>query len=296
MRYRPFGKAGMAISAVTLRLADHPRMSGKDWRNLIFTALEAGINSFEVHGSSNALLEGVGESLTTIERRLLFVGWRLRSGGELLSAQAIHDLVDTAVERCGLSYVDLVTVDDPGSAFPPTAMAALMGLRQSGLIRSLGLASRGEGQDRHLAGGMFDALAAPFNLSSGWAERNRIRAAVARDVAVIGEDFWPQSIREREAKPIFKKPSLWRRRTDPLANLGGYDFLDNTAGWTGQELCLGYALTEPSLATVQVITTKRDKLEALAAVVERDLPTGCAAQIEMARFSAEQAAGTKRRA
>lgn len=286
----------MAISAVTLRLADHPRMSGKDWRNLIFTALETGINSFEVHGSSNALLEGVGESLTTIERRLLFVGWRLRSSGELLSAQAIHDVVDVAVERCGLSHVDLVTVDDPGGAFPPTAMAALMGLRQSGLIRSLGLASRGESQDRHLATGMFDALASPFNLSSGWAERNRIRAAVARDVAVIGEDFWPQAIREREAKPIFKKPSLWRRRTDPLANLGGYDFLDSTAGWTGQELCLGYALTEPSLATVQVITTKRDKLEALASVVERDLPTGCAAQIEMARFSAEQAAGTKRRA
>lgn len=286
----------MAISAVTLRLADHPRMSGKDWRNLIFTALETGINSFEVHGSSNALLEGVGESLTTIERRLLFVGWRLRSSGELLSAQAIHDVVDVAVERCGLSHVDLVTVDDPGGAFPPTAMAALMGLRQSGLIRSLGLASRGESQDRHLATGMFDALASPFNLSSGWAERNRIRAAVARDVAVIGEDFWPQAIREREARPIFKKPSLWRRRTDPLANLGGYDFLDSTPGWTGQELCLGYALTEPSLATVQVITTKRDKLEALASVVERDLPTGCAAQIEMARFSAEQAAGTKRRA
>ena len=92
------------------------------------------------------------------------------------------------------------------------------------------------------------------------------------------------------------KPSLWRRRTDPLDDVGGYEFLHNTRGWSGEEICLGYALTEPSLATVQVITTKRDKLEALAAVVERDLPTGCAAQIEMARFSAEQAAGTKRRA
>jgi len=296
LRYRPFGKEGMAISAITLRLADHPRMGGKDWRNLIFTALEAGINSFEVHGSSNALLEGVGESLTTIERRLLFVGWRLRSGGELLSAQAAHDTVDLAVERCGLSYVNLVTVDDPGSAFPPSAMAALLGLRQSGLIQSLGLASRGDSQERHLATGVFDALAAPFNLSSGWADRHRVRNAFGRDVAVIGEDFWPQSIREREARPIFKKPSLWRRRTDPLANLGGYDFLDSTPGWTGQELCLGYALTEPSLATVQVITHKRDKLEALARVTERDLPTGCAAQIEMARFSAEQAAGAKRRA
>ncbi|MBI1685740.1 aldo/keto reductase [Caulobacter hibisci] len=295
MRYRPFGKAGMAVSAVTLRLADHPRMSAKDWRALIFTALEAGINSFEVQGSSKALLEGLGEGLGSVERRLLFVSWRLRSGGELLSAQAIHDLMDV-IERCGLAYADLITIDDPGSAFPPSALAALMGLRQSRLIRNLGLASRGESQDRHLASGAFDALAAPFNLSSGWADRNRIRGAVQRDVAVIGEDFWPQSIRDREARPIFKKPSLWRRRTDPLANLGGYDFLDSTPGWSGQELCLGYALTEPSLATVQVITTKREKLEALAAVAERDLPTGCAAQIEMARFSAEQADGAKRRA
>lgn len=296
MRYRPFGKHGRAVSAITLRLADNPRMAAKDWRNLVFAGLESGINSFEVQGESNALLDGAGEALRSMERRLLFVSWRLRSGGELLTAQAVHDAVDAAVERCGLAYVDLLTVDDPGPAFPPTALAAMTGLRQSGVIRSLGLASRGESQDRHLASGLFDALAAPFNLSSGWADRHRIRSAVSRDVAVIGEDFWPQSLRERQARPLFKKPSLWRRRTDPLSNLGGYAFLDETHGWSAQELCLGYALTEPSLATVQVITTKREKLEALAGVVERDLPTGCAAQIEMARFSAEQNAGTKRRA
>lgn len=296
MRYRPFGKDGMAISAITLRLADHPRMGARDWRDLVLAGLEGGINSFEIDGVSTALLDGAAEALAAVERRLLFVGWRLRSGGELLSAQAAHDLVDQAVERCGLSYVDLVTVDDPGPAFPPTAMAALQGLRQAGLIRSLGLASRGDSQERHLAGGLFDALAAPFNLSSGWADRHRIRYAVGRDIAVIGEDFWPQSLRERESRPLFKKPSLWRRRTDPLSNLGGYAFLDETPGWNAQALCLGYALTEPSLATVQVVTTRRETLETFAEVVERDLPTGCAAQIEMARFSAEQADGTKRRA
>ena len=72
---------------------------------------------------------------------------------------------------------------------------------------------------------------------------------------------------------------------------GPYAFLDRTPGWSADELCLGYALTEPSLATVQTLTRDPDELQALAAVVDQELPTGVPAQIEMARFSALSAAG-----
>lgn len=299
MRYRPFGSAGVAVSAITLRLEDQPRLRGSDWRKLIFAALESGINSFEIDGVSSALIEGAAEAFSTVERRLLFIGWRLRGSlDRALKAQAVHDMIDQALDRTGLGCLDLAILDDPdANAFPAETLEQLKALRGARLIRRLGVAGAGDKFDAYVASGQFDAMATPFNLASGWVERNRVRSAVGREMAVIGLDYWPDALREAHKATFLPRPSLWRRRTDPLADVGGYDFLRNTPGWNAQQICLGYALTEPSLASVQVTAGSPAEVEALAAIVERDLPTGCAAQIEMARFSAQQQAErAKRRA
>jgi aryl-alcohol dehydrogenase-like predicted oxidoreductase len=298
MRYRPFGSTGVAVSAITLRLEDQPRLRGADWRKLIFAALENGINSFEIDGVSPALIEGAAEAFSTVERRLLFIGWRLRGAlDRALKAQAVHDMIDQALDRTGLGHLDLATLDDPdANAFPAETLEQLKALRGARLIRLLGVAGAGDKFDAYVASGQFEAMATPFNLASGWVERNRVRSAVGREMAVIGLDYWPATLREEPKASFLPKPSLWRRRTDPLADIGGYDFLRNTPGWNAEQICLAYALTEPSLATVQVKAGSPDEVEALAAIAERDLPTGCAAQIEMARFSAQEAAKAKRRA
>lgn len=298
MRYRPFGSAGVAVSAITLRLEDQPRLQGADWRKLIFAALENGINSFEIDGVSPTLIEGATEAFSTVERRLLFIGWRLRAFSDrALRAQAVHDMIEQALDRTGLGHLDLATLDDPdANAFPAETLEQLKALRGARLIRLLGVAGDGEKFDAYVASGQFEAMATPFNLASGWVERNRVRAATAREMAVIGLDYWPDVLREDRKHGFLPRPSLWRRKTDPLADIGGYDFLRNTPGWNAQQICLAYALTEPSLATVHVTAGSVADVEGLAAIVERDLPTGCAAQIEMARFSAQQAERSKRRA
>jgi hypothetical protein len=66
--------------------------------------------------------------------------------------------------------------------------------------------------------------------------------------------------------------------------MGGYAFLQDTTGWTTEDICLAYALTEPAFATVQVEAWRADAVERLALVCDKDLPTSVAAQIEMARF------------
>jgi aryl-alcohol dehydrogenase-like predicted oxidoreductase len=298
MRYRPFGSAGVAVSAITLRLEDQPRLRGSDWRKLIFAALESGINSFEIDGVSPALIEGAADAFSTVERRLLFIGWRLRgSMDRALKAQAVHDMIDQALDRTGLGHLDLATLDDPdANLFPAETLEQLKALRGARLIRLLSVAGAGDKFDAYVASGQFEAMATPFNLASGWVERNRVRSAMSREMAVIGLDYWPDALREAHKASFLPKPSLWRRRTDPLADIGGYDFLRSTPGWSAQQICLAYALTEPSLATVQVTASSPAEVEALAAIAERDLPTGCSAQIEMARFSAQEAAKAKRRA
>jgi hypothetical protein len=97
------------------------------------------------------------------------------------------------------------------------------------------------------------------------------------------------------AKAPMRGPSLLRRPShDPLAGAGTYAFLHQTSSWTPEELCLAYLLTEPTFATIQVEAFRAESIARVAAVTDRDLPTGVAAQIEMARFSAE--GGERRRA
>jgi aryl-alcohol dehydrogenase-like predicted oxidoreductase len=289
MRYRPFGVSGMTVSAITLRLSDAARLSAREWRGLIFAAVETGVNSFQIDGASPALLQGAAEAFASVERRLLFITWRMREDAEHLTRAAIDAVMAAAVDDLGLDYLDLLLINAPAAGdLPDETARALRALRDRDAVRGLGVASREDIAPALLATGLFTALSSPFNLSSGWAERNRIRASVTRDMAVIGEDYWPQALREMGAKPLFQKPSLWRRRSDPLADMGSYEFLTSTPGWTGEEIALGYALTEPSLATIGVTAQNRAEIERLAEAVERDLPNGVCAQIEMARFSAQE--------
>lgn len=291
MRYRPFGNSGMTVSAITLRLSDQSRLQASEWRDLIFSAIESGINSFQIDGESPPLLQGAADAFGSVERRLLFLAWRVREDAGQFNAAAVEQLIASAFDGLGLDYLDQVLINDSlGPDLSPAAISTLRTLRDGRAIRGLGVATRGDVHPGLLDSGLVTALASPFNLSSGWADRNRVRAAVTRDLAVIGEDYWPQALREINAKPVFQKPSLWRRRSDPLADVGGYDFLTDTSGWSAEDICLGYALTEPSLATVRITADSRAEIERLADVVERDLPNGVCAQIEMARFSAQERA------
>ena len=273
MRYRPYGKSGHVVSAVSLLLDGGVRRSARDWRSLILGALDLGINGFEIAGDAPALIEGVGEALGDIERDLLFIAWRPRA----LPAEP-GALIEAILLRTGLGYFDLLNFDD---APPPGDV--LDRLRQARLVRSWGLTSDDEDTDLLIARGAFDALTTCYSPVSGWRERNRLKAAAERGMAVIARNIWPESMQHKPV--LFKKPLLGRR--EPLAGVGGYNFLDSTPGWTAEEICLAYVLTEPAVTTVRFEVDRLDHLERLAEVPDRDLPTGVAAQIEMARFSAD---------
>lgn len=295
MRYRPFGATGIAVSALTLRLADSSRLRASDWRALVFTALENGVNSFQIDGDAPEMLQGAGEAFASVERRLLFLTWRVRQDANQLGQQTLDSLRRWAYEGLGLDYLDLVLINDPQSpSLPINFEAGLQTLWSARALGGLGIASRGDIHPGLLANGLVTAVSSPYNLSSGWAERHRIRQASQNNFAVIGEDFWPQALRELAGQAP-RRPSFWQRRTDPLADVGGYEFLSKTPGWSGEDICLGYALTEPSLATVRITADTRQEVERLAEVVERDLPTGVCAQIEMARFSAQEREKAARR-
>jgi aryl-alcohol dehydrogenase-like predicted oxidoreductase len=299
MRYRPLGATGTVVSAVSLALTDVPnRRRAEDWLELTYAALEAGVNSFEIVGVNPVLLDGLAQGLKSVERHLVFVGLRLgpTPEGRDFSPAQIARRVESVIARTELDYLDLCLLDDPGEEeLSAEALSTLKMLRATGRTRLIGVGGKGDALDAYISTGAFDALAMPYNLASGWMDRHRLKAAAAQDMAVIGYDFWPEQFHAPEGSGLVEtvKRSLWGRSTpkeNPLAGAGTYSFLYNTPGWSAEDICLAYALTEPSIATLQITAEAAERLETLAAITELEMPNGVASRIEMARFSGQKTA------
>jgi aryl-alcohol dehydrogenase-like predicted oxidoreductase len=293
MRYRPFALTGMAVSALSLGLdgADSKRTAA-EWRDLTHGAFEEGINAFELIRPNRQMLEGFAEGAAAVRRQLVFVSLRVDAQTDPTRLPA---WVDAIIGATGLGDFNLLTVEvaDPPGPEPVATnlLAAMRRLKDLGRAHRLAIAGAGDVMLEPVRSGAFDALVTPFNLLSGWRERNLIRTALERQMGVIGLDACPPAVAELTKGARAESKPGWFKRANPLAGVGTYGFLTSTQGWSAEQLCLGYAFTEPALATVQMIVEDREHLTDLAGVAERDLPAAVSAQIEMARFSAERAAG-----
>jgi hypothetical protein len=174
-------------------------------------------------------------------------------------------------------------VDSEGS---PTAQdaATLHALRANGLTRMIGATCGQGGPTMDLTVG-YDIIATPFGLQSDAGLRKRLRAMFENNITLVGYDF---DDRVRPAPQVEAPRGLGRlfKRAPAPAEHDPYDFLRRTPEWDADALAMAYALTETTLATIRVQTTDIATLGRLAVAVERELPPGASAQIEMARLSA----------
>lgn len=291
MRYRPLATSGTAVSVVSLRLSgDRCGGSGQAWLDVVHAAFENGINSFEIRNPTPALLAGFGEAVKAVERRLVFVNLRLSPGS---TGDDIHAQVDAVLRGVDFEHLDLVTLDVDAETHTE-AVWTLEDLRATPKVRLIGIAGESEAIVPYISGGVFDVLTAPFNILSGWRERLRVRTAVEHSMAVIANGHYPESARD-VAAPSQQKRGWFSKPAPIFSGIGTYAFLNRTPGWSAEEICLAFALTEPSLASVMLETSDLEHLASLAEVTERELPAAVAAQIEMARFSAERRDGSERR-
>jgi aryl-alcohol dehydrogenase-like predicted oxidoreductase len=290
MRYRPFGASGKAVSAVSLLLREAPNMTNPGaWRTLAFAAMENGVNCFEVAAGADVAALGIGEALRSVERRLIFLAWRLRGDRNgVLTPQAIATSVRDGLVKTGAGYFDLLMMDEAAfDTLAPGAIDYLASLRSAGHCLQLGVVGDGPAADASIASGGFDVLATPFSLISDYQARRRIRDASAANMTLVAYDPFPATMARAPSPQPVRRGLL--ARAEPLAGAGTYAFLHETSGWTPEEICLAYSLTEPAFATLQLEAFRPDLVERLAGVCDRDLPTGIAAQIEMARFGGDSA-------
>ena len=304
MRYRPFGREGASVSNLTLSIGNEALSRGPGAaRELVFTALEAGVNAYRLESADPVLAEVVGDALSHVDRKLVSVGVTLglgdgrRAGARDFSAEGMTGCIDRALHVSGLGWIDFALLEEPGEhELPQSSLNALKALRATERVRLLGVSGEGEVMDAYVSTGAFDILATSYNLNSGWAVRHRIRQAREQDMAVFAYDYFPDSLSTAKKADTVHTPKKGlfgfggKKPASALAGAGTYAFLHRTNGWSGEAICLAYALTDPAISSVLVNADQADKLIDLAAVPERDMPPGLAAQIEMARVGTGKAA------
>lgn len=300
MRYRPFGRTGAAISSLTVKLGASTIMRGPDYtRQLIFQALEGGVNAYVLESADPVLAEVVGDALSAVDRELVSVVLTLgagdgRRGSERdFSPEGLTHAIDRVLHVSGLGWVDVALLDQPGEdELPQMALQALKVQRSSGRAKMLGVAGDGPVMDAYVSTGAFDVLITPYHVNSSWQVRARMREARDRDMAVLAVGFYPEAISRRgRSSPVAEPPKRGffgfgaGRPQAPTEQrpADSFAFLHHIQGWTAEQLCLAFTLTDPAVASAVVDIDTSDRLMALIDTPERDLPAGLAAQIEMAR-------------
>lgn len=293
MRYRSFGRSERAVSTVTLTLKDTPgKARAADWRGVVFAGLESGINAFELSpDASPAIMAGLAEALQSVESGLCFVTLRCSVAAEDLARQQVLRKAAEVAELVGVELLDCLMLEGPGlESMGELEVQGIQELRA--IARHVGVAhcSRVE---RLAYRGAIDAVAVDYNLTSPVTHRNLIRQLSGSGMAIVVEDACPEVVLKALPPPpqkrgFFSKPVY--------APTGSYDFMHDTPGWTAEQICVGYVLTEPGVSTIRFASANAGRIAAVASAADRDVPGGLSAQVEMARFGTSPPNEGRRRA
>ena len=293
MRYRPFGRSGLALSTIGLHLPAQVLTKTRGlMEKLLTTALENGINTYHFETADPKMLAAAANIFSVVERRLLFLSISASdtaSDGMTYELAPLKERLRGAIKDSGLMWLDLVLFDKVGTTtLPQNSHDFAKTLQRSKMLRYIGARAETADMADLIQSRRFDVVRTGFDIDSSWDKRRQIDAAIAHEMAVFAEDTFPD--RYSQAANLIpqdaKRGWFGAKPRNPLAGAGTYAFLHQTPEWTPEELCLGYALSQPSLACIYVTADTPAHLEALAQVPERHLPSSVPAQIEMARFTA----------
>jgi len=296
MRYRPFGRSGQALSSVGLKVSwVGLRRNRQVVERFLTTAIENGINTYHFTSANLEFLKLAAEILSVVDRKVLFISVAAEEETVLDPAhhyqlEPLRERLKGAVRESGLQWLDLLVFHANGfERIPDRSWTFIGALRDSGLLKFTGATANADLIKAVVDDGRFNILKTVFDIDTTWNKRHLLDYAISRGMSVFGHDFFPEAYRRAEdVVPKAARRGLFGGRpADPMAGRGTYAFLHQTPGWTAEELCLSYALTQPNLSTLFIDPDSPAHLETLCEVVERAMPTSVPAQIEMARFSAQ---------
>ncbi|MGZ3304987.1 MAG: aldo/keto reductase [Asticcacaulis sp.] len=293
MRYRPFGRSGLALSNIGLHLTADALSKRGLGEKLLTAALENGINTYHFDVADPESLNMAAGIFSVVERKLLFISVSACDPGAVSDGMTyelapLKARLRGAIKDSGLLWLDLILFDRAGTTrIPDGSLEFVKTLQRSKMLRYIGAETETPDMARLIHSRNFDVIRTSFDIDSSWDKRRQIDAAIASEMSVFADDTFPDAYRKASNLIPAEAKRGWfgGKPKNPLAGAGTYAFLHQTPDWTPEELCLGYALSQPSLACIFITPDSPEQLEALAQVPERHLPSSVPAQIEMARFT-----------
>jgi aryl-alcohol dehydrogenase-like predicted oxidoreductase len=292
MRYRSFGDGGQSISTVLVSVDSDDSATITD--AFLTGCLTLGVNAFEARMDDLAAIQAVGRAVSSVERAMVIVGLRIAAVdahyARDLSRQTIIRRMQDALRQTRLLWVDYLIVEDPqpgelGTPFFMTVEAA----RQAKRLRYVGVSGDSPTISDMIEAGGLQIYAAPYNLRCSQIVRKRMRQADAAHVMILGYDYYPEAARQPQALPVAtgikRFLGLGGGRRGLSEHDGPYSFLNHIRNWSAEQICLSYALNEPSLCAARIRAGDLETVEGLVEAAERELPNGLCAQIELARVS-----------
>jgi aryl-alcohol dehydrogenase-like predicted oxidoreductase len=275
MYYRPLGKTGLKISAVSLGTVElgmdygirAPGEFGKPQRDdslrLLRDAFESGINLFDTaptYGCSERLL---GEALGDRRDCLFATKVPIPKGanGERLRGKVLRNSVRDSVEAslCALrrEVIDVVQIHNATTAVIEEGeiCEAFLELRRQGKVRFFGVSVYTEAEALvAVQFGCFELLQVPYNLLDRRMEKSVFAAAAAADVSIV-------------ARSVFLKGALTNRvqwlpeELAPLRQAADQTRAALNASWQNlPELALSFCLLSPGITSILVGVRTRDEL------------------------------------
>lgn len=294
MRYRSFGDGGQSISALLVSVDSHEDETLQD--GFLADCLDVGVNAFEARLDDLHAIQALGRGLASVERSMVVVGLRAVTPPAHrrrdLSREMVVRLLQDALRNTGLRWIDYLIIDDPepdelDHAFFMTIEAA----RQAKRLRYVGVGGDGQTINDLIDTGHIQLYAAPYSLTSNQSVRKRLRQGESSNLMILGYDYYPQSVRQAQEAPaatgsgILSFLGFGGSARAREASGGPYDFLNHVRNWSPEQICLAYALNEPAISAVRIGALDVQTIKGLVEAVERELPNGLAAQIELARMS-----------
>ena len=114
-----FGLAGYGYGVLTLNFgADALKRGREAGLDLLYSALEAGVNSYRLDSADPVAAEVLGEALSHVDRKLVYVSLTLGAGdgrGEDrdFSAQGMTAAIDRVLHFSGLGWIDVAVLHEP---------------------------------------------------------------------------------------------------------------------------------------------------------------------------------------
>jgi len=298
MLYRRCLHSGLALSVVRLRLSAHSyRKNPADVRGIVERALENGINAFQIDSSDIGFLSQISQVLKVVDRSILFVSLTARddlgaSHAGPLALPALKQRLAEAVRLPGLQRLDMVTFQSAEfRALPPEGHAFLRRLSETQMVSQVGAQVEPADYLAVLDAGYPTGILTDFDVTASKGRRRMIEDASRRNLSVFAQNFYPARLIEgRSGESIRSHLSSVHTGGTALTGADKYSFLTQEIGWTAEEICLGFTLSQPQIVSAGVVARSPEHLDGLAAVAGRTLPRALHAHVELGTFAVDSAA------